>query len=222
MCNLYEHRVSIAEANETLRQIGRELDAKSRARNYEPGLTGADSDGPVILSDGKTSSVETMRWGFPGIPPKDEKKRPKPITNIRNLNSGWWKNVNGEFLLEPEYRCLVPFHRFAEPDKVNGGNAWFRTTGSETSFFAGIWRPWDGERLKPVEGKKRRQWGPDDWRLYAFLTTEPNEVVAPIHPKAMPVVLTYPDECAEWMGGGADSLRLQRPYPADQMELMAR
>ncbi len=30
--------------------------------------------------------------------------------------------------------------------------------------------------------------------LYSFLTSEPNGIVGPIHPKAMPVILTAPEE----------------------------
>jgi putative SOS response-associated peptidase YedK len=30
--------------------------------------------------------------------------------------------------------------------------------------------------------------------VYGFLTTDPNAVVAPIHPKAMPVILTTAEE----------------------------
>jgi putative SOS response-associated peptidase YedK len=42
--------------------------------------------------------------------------------------------------------------------------------------------------------------------LFAFLTMEPNAVVAPIHPKAMPVILTRTDEiealaCGDDCGG---------------------
>ena len=62
-----------------------------------------------------------------------------------------------------------------------------------------------------MPGKKRRQRQVYDWKLYAFLTIEPNAVVAPIHPKAMPVILTTPEECERWMEGGEDSLSLQRP-----------
>ncbi|MGF7163596.1 putative SOS response-associated peptidase YedK, partial [Rhodoligotrophos appendicifer] len=35
--------------------------------------------------------------------------------------------------------------------------------------------------------------------LYGFLTTEPNAEVAPIHPKAMPVILTTAEERDVWM-----------------------
>ena len=37
--------------------------------------------------------------------------------------------------------------------------------------------------------------------LFGFLTTEANAVVAPIHPKAMPVILTSPAEVDTWLEG---------------------
>jgi len=47
--------------------------------------------------------------------------------------------------------------------------------------------------------------------LYAFLTTEPNDEVGAIHPKAMPVILTTPDEVETWMTAPPDeALKLQR------------
>jgi putative SOS response-associated peptidase YedK len=35
--------------------------------------------------------------------------------------------------------------------------------------------------------------------VYGFLTTAPNTIVEPIHPKAMPVVLTTDEERDVWM-----------------------
>jgi putative SOS response-associated peptidase YedK len=59
--------------------------------------------------------------------------------------------------------------------------------------------------------------------LFAFLTTEPNAVVAPIHPKAMPVILTTPDEIETWLTApAADALRLQRPLLDDALRIVAR
>ena len=37
--------------------------------------------------------------------------------------------------------------------------------------------------------------------IFGFLTCEPNAVVAPIHPKAMPVILTTADEIDTWLSG---------------------
>lgn len=46
---------------------------------------------------------------------------------------------------------------------------------------------------------------------YAFLTTKPNAEVEAIHPKAMPVILTTPEEVETWMTAPADeALKLQR------------
>jgi len=41
------------------------------------------------------------------------------------------------------------FDRFSEWDVSQKKNAWFKVK-SEMSFFAEIWQPWTGERLKDV------------------------------------------------------------------------
>jgi len=47
------------------------------------------------------------------------------------------------------------------------------------------------------------------------LTTDANDVVGAIHPKAMPVILTKPEEIETWMTSPVEeALKLQRPlYP---------
>jgi hypothetical protein len=47
-----------------------------------------------------------------------------------------------------------------------------------------------GTRSKPIAGPHL---------VYGFLTTSPNAVVEPIHPKAMPVILTTAEERDVWM-----------------------
>ena len=59
--------------------------------------------------------------------------------------------------------------------------------------FAGIWTTYNGDRgtkSKPIPGPHQ---------VYGFLTTAPNAVVEPIHPKAMPVILTTDEERDVWM-----------------------
>jgi putative SOS response-associated peptidase YedK len=62
---------------------------------------------------------------------------------------------------------------------------WFATNDDRPlTAFAGIWTEFKGDRgtkSKPVPGPHL---------VYGFLTTAPNAVVGPIHPKAMPVILT--------------------------------
>jgi putative SOS response-associated peptidase YedK len=60
-------------------------------------------------------------------------------------------------------------------------------------------------------------------RLYAFLTTEPNAEVGAVHPKAMPVILTTPDEVETWMTAPPDdALKLQPPLPDGALKIVAR
>ena len=58
--------------------------------------------------------------------------------------------------------------------------------------------------------------------FFGFLTTEANAVVAPIHPKAMPVILTTPAEVDLWLLADAPkALELQRPLPDDALRIVA-
>jgi len=68
-------------------------------------------------------------------------------------------------------------------------------------------------KAEPVEGEHL---------LYSFLTSEPNGVVGPIHPKAMPVVLTTPEEYETWLTASAEvALKLQRPLSNDMLKIVA-
>lgn len=49
---------------------------------------------------------------------------------------------------------------------------------------------------------------------YAFLTTDPNPLVEPVHPKAMPVLLHQEDE-EEWLACPFDrAIELAQPFPS--------
>ena len=177
----------------------------------------ADQDGPILMVSGGKLKLSMARWGLPPFRDRDAKGRlERPRNNIRQTD--YWLRAYPDTILGAHHRCLVPFSAFAEPTR---DSTWFSVGDEEVAFFAGVWMQWSGERLKDQPGKTRRSREHNDWMLYAFLTTEANSVVAPIHPDAMPVILTQTDECLEWLGGGEHSMRLQRPLPDGHLEIVA-
>jgi len=155
--------------------------------------------------------LDHMAWGFPTKVPgkRIDKATGKPVllekdvTNVRNYASPFWRSALGN----PDRRCLVPFTAFSEygPGPVGAKPLhWFSVPSRPIVSFAGVWRP--------VEGGA----------VFAFLTCKPNPLVAPIHPKAMPVLLHQEDE-ERWLTADvADTLSLAQPYPSQLMAVSER
>lgn len=207
MCNLYRLKTASGE-------IGSLYDAADDPYNriaIEKDYVAPGKPGIVIRYDGGAKVVSTMKWGFPT---RKSRKRPAkegelPFlydwwTNARNLGQSMWKR----WLLKTEHRCVVPFTEFSEPKAIADRTApndtawWFSVTDQDIPAFAGVWK-----------------FDQDHDRVYAFCTTEPNPLVAPKHPKAMPVILLAEDR-ERWLTGSLkDVLALQTGYPSQVMRV---
>jgi putative SOS response-associated peptidase YedK len=178
MCNLYSITTNQAAIAGLFRRMNRYVGNLAQMPGVFP-----DYPAPVIRNAEDAEKMVMMRWG---IPPPPRAGGP-PVTNISNTSS-----PHRRMWLKPESRCLVPANSFAEyapepnPETKKKDAVWFALEDSRPLFcFAGIWTTFNGDRgtkSKPIPGPHL---------VYGFLTTAPNSVVAPIHSKAMPVILHH-------------------------------
>ena len=67
-----------------------------------------------------------------------------------------------------------------------------------------------------------RKGGTSEHQLCAFLTTESNDVVCPIHAKAMPRLLTNPEEWEIWLRGSVeDAVALPHSLLNEKLRIVA-
>ena len=152
---------------------------------------------------------ELMRWGL--------------VPHWANDPDGAVKMINArsETLEErPAYRnlirtssgrCLIPADGFYEWEGVKGSvkQPWRFTVDDSSPFtFAGLCTTWE-----PTEGGT-------PLRSCTVITTEPNELVAPIHDR-MPAILADPAARDRWLSedcDAAEAISLLVPLAADRMQ----
>jgi len=208
MCNRYRLTAKQAEVAATFGiHVPYEVDEIFPVGDIFPTGKKTPFYGAVIVQDGADRRWERMEWGVPTLVPSKRDpavKLTKYVTNVRNLNSSFWRSM----LTTPARRCLVPVTSFSEYGVVPGEDGkkplhWFDVPSRPIFAFAGIWRP------------------TERGNAFGFLTTEPNAVVAPIHPKAMPVIL-HDDDYNRWLTGSWDDVKESvAPYPSQLMRVEA-
>ena len=224
MCNLYRQR----SGPQAIMDLTRAM--RSTVGNLAPGDIYPDYPAPIVRWEGEEQVLASARWGMPSskkmifdnATKRAEKLRAKGsevdfqkilafepdsgTTNVRNTSSSHWRPH-----LAPASRCLVPFTAFSEPGRDAEGKyrpVWFKLTGDDPeppAFFAGI-------HLQAHTSVRKIKTKMETIDVFAFLTTEPNAEVRAVHPKAMPVILTEPDEIEMWMSEPWEVAKeLQRP-----------
>lgn len=161
----------------------------------------------ALISDAQGRCIENFRWGMIPHWAKDPKIAQKLI------------NARAETLWEkPSFRdavrrrrCLIiadGFYEWRQTPQGKKAPVYVRLRSKEPFGFAGLWETWhspDGQTLKTC----------------TIITTEPNELLRPIHNR-MPVIV--PKELEElWLDPSpmtrAELERLLRPYRAEELEL---
>jgi putative SOS response-associated peptidase YedK len=168
--------------------------------NIAPG-----TDVPVIVAGGTDRRCVSARWGLVPSWAKD------PAIGRRLINARaetlTAKPAFGRLVARK--RCLIPASGFYEWTPVGQGRIpyYIRMQDDCLFAFAGLYDDWHDPAGQTVT-------------TCVIITTEPNEVVRPIHTR-MPAILREGDE-EHWLAAhplpAAEIARMLAPYPADGME----
>jgi len=211
MCNLYSNMTTQAE----MRRLFEVDEQHDRLGNAEPqSAIYPRYDAPVVRLDvDGNRELVPMHWGFPM--PQVSKKTGKPILPKAVNNARDDKLQSSRFWSASfrERRCLVPASSFCEAKGRNPATYfWFGLKGDDPRppfAFAGLWRGFKG-KYKDEEV---------DIVTHTVVTSTPNELVKPVHPDRMVVILD-PTEYETWLHGTEDeAMALCRPYPAERMQI---
>lgn len=152
-----------------------------------------------VVTNEAPDEIEQFRWGL--IPFWED----DPDTAIINARAETADETN---VFEDAWEsrpCLVLSSGFYEWKTPNGGTKQpYRVHRTDDPAFAmaGLWEEWEGDK--------------QTISTVTILTTEPNDVMEPIHDR-MPVVLPQDAE-TEWLSGGRERRNeLCRPYPEDDL-----
>jgi putative SOS response-associated peptidase YedK len=161
---------------------------------------------PVVRLNRDTGRREAalLRWGLVPFWAKDAK------IGLNTINARAEEAATKPAFRDAlkKRRCLVPADAFYEWQKLDSKRKQpfaIALKSGEPYAFAGLWESWS-----PPDGKTLE--------TFTILTTDPNELMEPIHNR-MPVIVE-PQNYKRWLDGGNPAqppVDLLRPYPAEDL-----
>jgi putative SOS response-associated peptidase YedK len=199
MCGRYTFTDPARVAEAMLRDLGVVIGSELPRYNVAPG-----QNVPIIRAEESGQFVaEEMRWGL--IPFWDLSAKPKLAPINARSEEAFGKPMFRQAI--QRRRALFPCDGFFEWQASDAGSKkpfLIRLQGGEPFTIAGIYESASSLRPTPT---------------CALFTTEPNELMAPIH-RRMPVILD-PPSALRWLRPGpltpGEFAGLCRPYPAPRM-----
>jgi putative SOS response-associated peptidase YedK len=199
MCGRYTQMATWKELVEYFNLVGVQPAEVTARYNVAP-----SQQVSVVREDDKGERhLSFLRWGF--IPSWSKDGKIAPI-NAMSETVGEKPMFRSAF---KKRRCLLTATGFYEWKKVGARKqpVHFRLRSGHPFAFAGIWETWHAADGEVVE-------------TCALLTTEPNELVKPVHNR-MPVILA-PHDYEQWLDPAMqDTVALQpmlHPFAAKFME----
>lgn len=184
---------------------------------YVPRYNIAPGDDLAVITNTSTDVIDQFHWGV--VPPWGD----GPGDGIINARS---ETVAEKPVFEDAWEsrpCLVLSTGFYEWRERNGGSKRpYRVYREDDPAFAmaGLWEVWSGggdREDNPDSGGKASDASTGSRSCVTILTTEPSEVMEPIHDR-MPVVLEKSAEDT-WLTADPDErAALCRPYPGDDLD----
>jgi putative SOS response-associated peptidase YedK len=165
---------------------------------------------PIIRENRESGTRELIlaRWGLVPFFTKNM----EDVRGISTINARAETILTAKTWREPvkKRRCLVPanaFYEWPKEGKPPKQPYAFELINGNTFAFAGVWDAW-----KDPQGH---------WlQSFAIVTTDANELMAPIHPR-MPVIL-HARDYDRWLDRGETErlpLDLLRPFESEDMEM---
>jgi putative SOS response-associated peptidase YedK len=209
MCGRYGRRGDKQRITEWMQTHNTDVFHELDEANLAPSFNVApQSFQPVVRLNGETGEREltVMRWGLVPFWSKDGKAsfstinaKSETVATSPAFREAWKTR-----------RCLVPadfFYEWQKLDEKTKQPFAIAMKGDGMFAFAGLWETWKDK----TTGQKLR--------TYTVLTTDPNELMEPIHNR-MPLII-QPQDYERWMASADPAhlpVDLLRPYPAEEMK----